>query len=217
VEFLVEFEVKVPMGTGESEIEQRGEAEGAAAAKLVDQGHLERLWRMSKTSSKDSILGLYCATTTTELNDLLSALPLYEWIHVVVTPLEPHPSDPARDRMNTAREQVGGQECRMGRGAGREYLVTMTTHVPEGTTAEAVKEIRAREAVHSGELAQQGHLLRLWRPHLQPGEWRTLGLFAARDAEELERVLASMPLKVWRTDTVTALTSHPNDPERASL
>lgn len=93
-----------------------------------------------------------------------------------------------------------------------EFLVTMTTHVPDGTPPEAVDDVRAREAAHSRELAKQGHLLRLWRPPLQPGEWRTLGLFAATDARELEQVLASMPLRVWRTDAVTPLTPHPNDP-----
>jgi muconolactone delta-isomerase len=93
-----------------------------------------------------------------------------------------------------------------------EYLVTMTTHVPDGTSEEAIGDIRAREAAHSGELATQGHLLRLWRPPLQPGEWRTLGLFAADDSVGLEEVLASMPLRVWRTDEVAPLSPHPNDP-----
>src|SRR3984885_7089868 len=93
-----------------------------------------------------------------------------------------------------------------------EYLVTMTTRVPAGTPQQAVDDIRAREAAHSSELAAQGHLLRLWRPPLQPGEWRTLGLFAAADAAALEDVLASMPLRVWRTDEVTPLSPHPNDP-----
>ena len=49
-----------------------------------------------------------------------------------------------------------------------EYLVTMTTHVPDGTPGQAVDDIRTREAAHSRELAAQGHLLRLWRPPLQP-------------------------------------------------
>ena len=93
-----------------------------------------------------------------------------------------------------------------------EYLVTMTTHVPAGTPEEAVQDIRTREAAHSRELVAQGHLLRLWRPPLQPGEWRTLGLFAAADGDRLEEVLASMPLRVWRTDEVTPLSPHPNDP-----
>jgi muconolactone delta-isomerase len=97
-----------------------------------------------------------------------------------------------------------------------EYLVTMTTHVPDGTPDQAVADVRAREAAHSSELAAQGHLLRLWRPPLQPGEWRSLGLFAAADADELEQVLASMPLRVWRTDEVTPLAPHPNDPALAA-
>jgi muconolactone delta-isomerase len=95
-----------------------------------------------------------------------------------------------------------------------EYLVTMTTHVPDGTPEGAVGDIRTREAARSRELATQGHLLRLWRPPLQPGEWRTLGLFAADDGTDLEEVLVSMPLRVWRTDEVTPLALHPNDPAR---
>jgi muconolactone delta-isomerase len=59
-------------------------------------------------------------------------------------------------------------------------------------------------------------LLRLWRPPLQPGEWRTLGLFAADDGTQLEEALASMPPRVWRTDEVTPLSPHPNDPARHS-
>jgi muconolactone delta-isomerase len=93
-----------------------------------------------------------------------------------------------------------------------EYLVTMTTRVPDGTPDDEVGQVRAREAARSRELAAQGHLLRLFRPPLQPGEWRTVGLFAAAGADGLEEVLASMPLRVWRTDEVTELTSHPNDP-----
>jgi muconolactone delta-isomerase len=93
-----------------------------------------------------------------------------------------------------------------------EYLVTMTTHVPDGTPQQAVEDIRAREAVHTRDLATEGHLLRLWRPPLQPGEWRTLGLFAASDAGQLQQILASMPLKIWRTDHMTPLAPHPNDP-----
>jgi muconolactone delta-isomerase len=95
-----------------------------------------------------------------------------------------------------------------------EYLVSMTTRVPDATPAAAVDEIRAREAAHSRELATQGHLLRLWRPPLQPGEWRTLGLFAAKDGGQLEEVLASMPLRIWRRDEITPLGPHPNDPAR---
>jgi muconolactone delta-isomerase len=93
-----------------------------------------------------------------------------------------------------------------------EYLVTMTTHVPSGTPERDVADLRAREAAHTEELARQGHVLRLWRPPLGPGEWRTIGLFSAADPADLEHVLASMPLRRWRTDEVTKLGPHPNDP-----
>ncbi len=70
-----------------------------------------------------------------------------------------------------------------------EYLVTMTTHVPDGISEQAVDDIRTRETAHSRELAAQGHLLRLWRPPLQPGEWRTLGLFAADDGGRIDTLI----------------------------
>jgi muconolactone D-isomerase len=45
-----------------------------------------------------------------------------------------------------------------------EYLVTMTTDVPDGVQASEVETVRAREAAHTRELARQGRVLRLWRP-----------------------------------------------------
>ena len=85
----------------------------------------------------------------------------------------------------------------------------MTTHVPDGTSEEAVIDVRAPKAVRSRELAARGHLLRLWRPPLQLGEWRTLGLFAAGDDGQLDKVLASVPLRVWRPDEVAPALAAP--------
>jgi len=93
-----------------------------------------------------------------------------------------------------------------------EYLVTMTTRVPEGVSDAEVADVRTLEAANTARLAQQGIVRRLWRPPLGPGEWRTLGLFTANDDSELESHLASMPLRRWRTDEVTPLGLHPNDP-----
>jgi muconolactone delta-isomerase len=93
-----------------------------------------------------------------------------------------------------------------------EFLVTMTTTVPAGTSDATVADVRSREAARARQLAEEGALLRLWRPPLGPGEWRTIGLFAAGDADGLEQALSSMPLRIWRTDEVTALGPHPNDP-----
>jgi muconolactone D-isomerase len=97
-----------------------------------------------------------------------------------------------------------------------EYVVEMTTHVPVGTPEEAVDATRTREAARARELASDGHLLRLWRPPLAPGEWRRFGLFSADNDDRLEEALVSMPLRVWRTDEVTPLSAHPNDPGATS-
>jgi muconolactone delta-isomerase len=90
-----------------------------------------------------------------------------------------------------------------------EFLVTMTTHVPDGTPGQAVDDVRGREAARSRELAGQGHLLRLW---VLPGQRRTLGLWRARDAAEIRAILESLPLYSWMTAVTTPLTWHPSDP-----
>src|SRR3984957_11886100 len=93
-----------------------------------------------------------------------------------------------------------------------EFLVTMTTHVPSGTSDAAVEEVRTREAAHSQGLAAQGHLLRLWRPPPAPGEWRTIGLFGGERRTALQTARRSMPLLVWLTDEAVPLSPHPNAP-----
>jgi hypothetical protein len=39
-------------------------------------------------------IGLYRAGSKSQLDDLLRTLPLFEWMHISATPLEPHPNDP---------------------------------------------------------------------------------------------------------------------------
>jgi muconolactone D-isomerase len=94
-----------------------------------------------------------------------------------------------------------------------EYLTDLVTTVPEGTSPAEVDALRAAEAVRAAELANAGHLVRLWRPPLGPGEWRSIGLFRAADEVELREVLASLPLHIWMQVTITPLSPHPNDPE----
>jgi muconolactone D-isomerase len=98
MEFLVEFELKVPEGTPESEVQHRENAEASAAAKLADDGHLVRVWKRPVAPGDSRIVGLYRADSEIQLDGLLAALPLYEWMDVAVTPLEPHPNDPAAAR-----------------------------------------------------------------------------------------------------------------------
>jgi muconolactone D-isomerase len=95
MEFLVEFEVNVPDGAPASEVEALTSAEASAAAALVDQGHLVRLWKPPAAPGETKALGLYRADTDAQLAGLLGALPLYDWMRVTVTPLEPHPNDPS--------------------------------------------------------------------------------------------------------------------------
>ena len=95
MEFLVEFEVEIPAGTPDAEVEQRQWAESVAAASLAGDGHLVRLWRRPLVGDGTTAIGLYRAINQAQLEDLLSALPLADWLRVTVTPLEAHPNDPA--------------------------------------------------------------------------------------------------------------------------
>jgi muconolactone delta-isomerase len=95
MEFLVEFAIKVPDGTPATEVEERTRAEAAAAARLVEEGHLLRVWTRDTPSGGSTVLGLYRADERAELDRRLRALPLYAWMKIAVTPLGTHPNDPA--------------------------------------------------------------------------------------------------------------------------
>ncbi len=101
MEFLVQFELTIPDGVSESEVEDRKRAEAAAAEMLADEGHLVRLWQASVGTGPGSVLGLYRAGSQSELDGLLADLPLYEWMRTSVTPLVPHPNDPMKVGVTT--------------------------------------------------------------------------------------------------------------------
>ncbi len=94
MEFLVEFELDIPDGAPESEVKDREKAEAAAAEALANEGHLVRLWKASVRPGPGTVLGLYRAASRTELDGFLDALPLSQWMHMSITPLEKHPNDP---------------------------------------------------------------------------------------------------------------------------
>jgi muconolactone D-isomerase len=94
MEFLVEFEVNVPDSALANEVEARNSAEASAAAMLVHDGHLVRLWKPPAAPDQTKALGLYRAESKAQLDGLLAALPLYDWMNIAVTPLQPHPNDP---------------------------------------------------------------------------------------------------------------------------
>jgi muconolactone D-isomerase len=95
MEFIVQFELTVPDGVPESEVEDRQRAEAAEAETLAGEGHLVRLWHTAVgAAGGTTVLGLYRAGSRAELDGLLGALPLYEWMRTSITPLLPHPNDP---------------------------------------------------------------------------------------------------------------------------
>jgi muconolactone delta-isomerase len=127
---------------------------------------------------------------TASWEEVLASMPLRVWRTDKVTPLSPHPNDPAQAAM-------GGMA---------EFLTTFTISVPHGTPA---RDTEAREAQRAKELAGQRHLLRLW---LLSGQGHALGLWRARDATEMGAIVKSLPLGPWMTTGITALTPHPSDP-----
>ncbi len=103
MEFLVGFNVRVPEGIPEPEVAAGEEAEAAAARQLVEQGHLLRLWKPPAAPGETRALGLYRADSREQLDALLGALPLADWMDIEVTPLEAHPNDPGQAAGAAAR------------------------------------------------------------------------------------------------------------------
>ncbi|HEX4009706.1 MAG TPA: muconolactone Delta-isomerase family protein [Solirubrobacteraceae bacterium] len=94
MDYLVEFAVDVPESTAQAEVDERERAEAMAAAQLARDGHLLRLWREPAAPGESRAIGLYRAGSDAQLDGLLGALPLYDWMRVTITPLAPHPNDP---------------------------------------------------------------------------------------------------------------------------
>ena len=159
-----------------------------------------RLWRPPLQPGEWRTLGLFAADDDRQLEDVLASMPLRVWRSDAVTPLAPHPNDPKPAR-------TGGH--------GAEFMVRLEIAPPEGTTAETVEQLKQREAARVRELAALGHVVRLWRPPAEPGEWRALGVWRAADATEMRAILQSLPLYDWFTVEITPLSTHPSDPARA--
>jgi muconolactone delta-isomerase len=92
-----------------------------------------------------------------------------------------------------------------------EFLVQFDIEVPEGAPEYDVKERMTAEAAASAELARKGHLVRLWRPPVAPGERKAVGVYRADSEAQLDGLLGRLPLADWMRVTVTPLGSHPND------
>ncbi|MGF7234373.1 MAG: muconolactone Delta-isomerase family protein [Frankia sp.] len=96
-----------------------------------------------------------------------------------------------------------------------EFLVEFDVNVPDDAPRSEVEERESGEAVAAATLAAQRHLLRVWKPPVEPGETKVLGLYRADSRAQLDGLLAALPLAVWMRVTVTPLEAHPNDPGKA--
>ena len=90
-----------------------------------------------------------------------------------------------------------------------EFLVNIKINWPESVPEERRDHLRKTEAAHIPELANKGHLLRMWRV---PGRRENWGLWQAVDATEMHEVLTSMPIWPYMDVTVHAVGRHAMDP-----
>jgi len=97
-----------------------------------------------------------------------------------------------------------------------EFLVEFEVEVPADTPDAEVEQHQRAESAAAAKLAEEGHLVRLWRRPLVGDGTTAIGLYRAFSQAQLEDLLAGLPLADWLRVTVTPLESHPNDPATAS-
>lgn len=68
--------------------------ERAVGARLRQEGHIVRIWRIPGRSAN---VGIWRAVDATELHTLLESLPHRPWLDIVVTPLARHPLETPGD------------------------------------------------------------------------------------------------------------------------
>ena len=89
------------------------------------------------------------------------------------------------------------------------FLVRIAIDCPREASEEERSLLVDRESARARELADSGHLVRLWRTE---GGWGNVGLWAATDASELRTLLCSLPLHRWMRIDIERLLEHPSDP-----
>jgi muconolactone delta-isomerase len=196
MEFLVTMTTRVPDGTTEQAVGEIRGREADRSRALAAEGRLLRLWRPPLLPGEWRTLGLFAAADEGELERTLASMPLRVWRSDLVVPLGPHPNDPLGSAANGSRE----------------FFTTFTVVVPEEVDADEVDRAERSEAERTRELAEEGHLVRLWMLPPEPGSWRALGLWAADDAAQLRSIVLALPLATWMTTEITPLSEHPNDP-----
>jgi muconolactone D-isomerase len=92
MEFLVAVQTSLPADMDPDRRAELLNAEARYATALIEAGVIVRIWRVpGRTAS----VGIWSSPDATELHVHLSALPLFSWLDIDVTPLARHPLQPA--------------------------------------------------------------------------------------------------------------------------
>ena len=97
-----------------------------------------------------------------------------------------------------------------------EFLVDFELEIPPGTPRAEVEQRQRAESAAAAKLAEDGHLVRLWRRPLVGDGTTAIGLYRADSEAELDDLLGALPLAGWLRVAVTPLEEHANDPAMAS-
>jgi muconolactone D-isomerase len=93
-EFLTDLVTTVPDGTSPAKVDELRTAEAVRAAELFKKGHLLHLWCPPLGPGEWRSIGLFRAADEGEPREVLASLPLYAWMKVTITQLNPHLNDP---------------------------------------------------------------------------------------------------------------------------
>ncbi|MGI8393121.1 muconolactone Delta-isomerase [Leucobacter sp. W1038] len=90
-----------------------------------------------------------------------------------------------------------------------EFLVNIQIEWPHGILEDEVHRLSVEERTMAADLAQKGHLVRMWRV---PGRRENWGLWRAENATQLHEILSALPVWPFMSVKVQELAVHPVDP-----
>jgi muconolactone D-isomerase len=87
-----------------------------------------------------------------------------------------------------------------------KFLVHIEVKLPDSLPTPDRQRLLEAERERGRELVDAGAIWAIWR---LPGGLRNVGIWVARDAAELDALLASLPLFPWLDAEITPLAEHP--------
>jgi muconolactone D-isomerase len=87
--YLVRMDVRIPTGSDQKQMDEIKAREKAYSQELQRDGRWVHLWRVVGEYANYSVFDV---SSNDELHQLLSALPLFPYMEIHVTPLAQHPS-----------------------------------------------------------------------------------------------------------------------------